>query len=395
LPTYPLATLGPTIDSSGISVPTFNDILQSLIATAQSIFGSDIYLTPDTQDYQLLAAVAMAINDANQQIVATYNGFLPNYAQGAGLSALVKINGLVRESPTNSTALVTIAGVVGTTINNGVVQDGNGNKWSLPSSVVIPLSGAITVTATCQTAGAIAAPANSISQIVTVIQGWQSVTNPDAATPGAPVETDAALRQRQAQSTAISSITPLEAILSAVANVAGVERYAIYENPTGTTDGNGVPPHSIGVVVEGGSATAIAQVIEQTKSPGTGTYGTTSEIVEDPAGLPITINFFELVNVSIYVAVTIQPLQGYVDQDGTDLINAIVNFINSLAIGEDVFYNWIIAAASQISLAEGQTYYVTALYIGTSPSPSGTANITIPFNEAAASVAANVTLTVL
>lgn len=395
MPTFPLATLSAEVDPTGISAPSFSDVLNSLVATMQSIFGSDIYLTPDTQDYQLLAAFAMAINDQNQTMIAVYGGFSPTFAQGASLSSLVKINGLQREIPTNSTAPLAITGVVGTVIANGVVEDANGNLWNLPASVTIPISGSITITATCQTVGAIAADTGTINQIVTVVKGWQTASNPSAAVPGAPVESDASLRGRQAESTAISSITPLQSIIAAVANIVGVQRSAIYENNTANTDGNGIPSHSVSLVVLGGDSTTIAQTIEQKKSPGTGTYGSTSVIVEDPAGVPITINFFELALVQIYVSVTIQPLNGYVAQDGADLVAAIVDFINNLAIGQEVYYNWIFGPANNYGNPEGLTYVVTVLNIGTAPSPSGTANIAIPFNEAAACSAANVVLTVL
>lgn len=395
MPTYPLPTLAPTVSETGISAPSYNDILQSLIAQMQSIFGSDIYLPPDSQDYQMLAVFALAIFDSNQSIIATYNAYAPTFAQGTGLSSLVKINGLARQAGTNSTAIVAIVGVVGTVITDGVVQDQNGNLWDLPTTVTIPMSGTINVTATCAVAGAIAAPPNTITSIVTVVQGWQSVTNASAATIGVAVETDSALRQRQSISTAISSVSPLEAIIAAVANVPGVSRYTIYENNTGETDGNGVPGHSISVVVEGGTTTAVAQTIEETKSPGTGTYGTTSVIVEDPAGVPITINFFELEGLPIYVSLTIQPLNGYVAQDGIDLINNIVNFINALAIGFDVYFTQIYGPANNYGNPEGQTYYVTALTIGTAPSPVGTSNIAVPFNQAASCEADHVILTVL
>jgi uncharacterized phage protein gp47/JayE len=395
MPTYPLATLACTIDENGISAPAYNDILQSLIASMQSIFGSDIYLPPDGQDYQQLAIFALAINDSNQATIAAYNGFEPTYAQGVNLSALVKINGITRESPTNSTALVTIAGVVGTTIDGGVVQDQNGNLWNLPASFVIPTSGAIEVTATCQVPGAIQALAGTITSIVTVVQGWQSVTNLAAATLGAPVETDAELRVRQAESTAISSITPLQSIIAAVADVAGVTRSQIYENDTNQYDENGIPPHSIAVVVSGGDNNAVALTIEEKKSPGTGTYGSTSVIVEDPAGLPVTINFFELVTVPIFVAVTIQPLNGYVSQDAIDLANAIAAEINSLPIGGDVFWFWLAGAAQQYGSAEGQTYVVKSMFIGIAANPTLTNDIPIPFNEAASGSSDNVAVTVL
>jgi uncharacterized phage protein gp47/JayE len=261
--------------------------------------------------------------------------------------------------------------------------------------VTIPDSGNINVTATSQTPGAITAPPNTINQLYNPILGWMTATNASAATVGVDAEDDATLRARQAESTAISAITPLETILAAVANVTGVERSAIYENQSAITDGNGIPGHSISLVVEGGDITAIATAIEEKKSPGTGTYGTTNVTIEDPAGVPITINFFELDNISIYVSVGITPLQGYVASTGTALIAAIVAFINGLPIGQELFYDWLLGPATLYGSALGLTYKISSLTVGTAPSPVGTSDIPIAFNEAANTQTANVILTVL
>jgi uncharacterized phage protein gp47/JayE len=394
MPTFPLATLAPTLDSSGISTPSYNDILQSLIASMQSIFGSDIYLPPDSQDYQLIAIFALAISDVNNQIVAAYQGFLPTFAQGAALSSLVKINGLSREPGSNSAAQLQITGVAGTVITAGLVQDASGNLWALPLNTLIPISGAIVVTAICTQVGAINADANTINSIFNPTRGWQTATNPTAATPGTAVESDAALRRRQVQSTALPAQTPLQAILAAVANISGVQRYAIYENSTGLTDANGVPGHSISLVVLGGDIATIALVIEETKSPGTGTYGTTTEIVNDPSGVPVAINFFELEEIPIYVSLTIQVLPGFVSTTGDALKQSIADFINALAIGEEVFYNWIFGPASLTGDPLNLTYRVTAMTIGIAPAPAGVADIPVAFNAAASCDIANIILTV-
>lgn len=335
--TYPLATLACTISPTGISAPSYSDILASLQASFQSIYGSDIYIAPDSKDGQLLALLAQIINDGNQADIATYNAYSPAYAQGAGLSSVVKINGLRRESSSNSTAVVTIIGQAGTPINNGLIGDDQnlGTQWALPASVIIPNSGQIQVTATSTTAGNVAAASGTLTVILTPTRGWQSVTNGSGATPGNPVEQDATLRQRQSVSTSLPAQTPLQAIIANVANVPGIGRYAIYENPTGSTDSNGVPAHSIAVVAEGGNIQTIAQTIEAKKSPGTGTYGTTSETVTDPAGVPITINFFELTEIGIFVQATLVPLTGYVTTTKTTISNAILTYLSDLAIGQD------------------------------------------------------------
>jgi uncharacterized phage protein gp47/JayE len=330
-----LPTLACTISSTGISAPSFSDILGSLQSSFQSIYGSDIYIEPDSADGQWLAVLAQMVNDGNQADIATYNGYSPAFAQGAALSSQVKINGLRRDASSNSTAVVTLVGQVGTPINNGVVQDTNQNLWNLPASVVIPVSGTIDVTATAQQQGAITAIAGSINEINTPTRGWQSVTNAAPATPGDPVETDAQLRQRQAVSTSLPAQTPLQAIIANVAETPGIGRNKIYENQGSATDSNGLPGHSIAVVAEGGDITTIAQTIEAKKSPGTDTFGTTSVTVNDPAGVPITISFFELTEVGIMVQAKIVPLTGFVSTTFTLITNALVAYLSSFDIGQD------------------------------------------------------------
>jgi uncharacterized phage protein gp47/JayE len=393
--TLPLPTLAAQIGATGISAPAFENVLNSEIATYQSIYGSDAVLTPDTQDGQLLSIRATAINDLNQLAIAVYNSFSPDFAQGAGLDARVQINGLQRISPTNSTVLLDISGVVGTAIQNGVAIDKAGNLWNLPAEVTIPISGQIEVTATAQEAGAIAAPAGSVSEPFTIITGWQSCSNPSAATPGIAVETDASLRRRQSVSTSLPAQSPLQSIAAAIANLAGIGRILPYENQFSPTDANGVPGHSIAMVVEGGDATQIAQTIEQKKAPGTGTFGSTTIAISDPAGVPIAISFFSLTEVPIFVAITIQPLTGYVSTTGTAIINAIVAFLNGLPIGQEVFLNWLLAVAGLNGSALGLTFAITSLQIGINPALLTAANVPIAFNAAASCTASNVRLNVV
>lgn len=395
-PALPLATLGPTIGPTGIAAPAFNDILNSLIASFQAIYGSDALLTPDTQDYQLLAIFAKAISDANSAAIAIYNSFSPQGAQGVGLSSLVKINGLQRELGTNSMVVVTITGTVGTIIQSGVAQDQAGNLWNLPSTVTIPGSGSIQVTAVAQVEGAIAAPAGTVTGIFTPTLGWQSVTNANPAVPGNPVETDAALRQRQQQSTDLPAQSPLSALAAAIANLPGVIRSTVYENQTAATDGNSVPGHAIVVIVEGGTLQQIAQTIELKKTPGALTFapsvGGVTISVTDPAGLIIPIGFCVLQLTTIWVSLTVKQGPGYLSTTTQAIQNALLNFINALGIGQTVFYNWLVGVAD-LGGALGLSYHISALTVGTAPSPAGTSDVSINFNAAATTVAVNIVIT--
>lgn len=390
--TFPLATLSPIIDATGISAPVYNDIYQSLIASFQNIYGSDIYIAPDSQDGQWLAVLAAAINDSNQAAIAVFQAYSPFYAQGAGLSSQIKLNGLARAIATNSQSQGNVIGVVGTVVLNGVVKDVNGNLWNLPASVTIPLAGTISVTIIAQTAGAIVAPAGSINSITNPQLGWQSFISTSNAVAGAPVESDAALRVRQKFSTALSALSIKNAIEASIGNVNGVTRFFVYENDTGATDVNGVPAHSLAPVVEGGISTAIAKAIQLKKAPGIQTYGSTSVIAYDSKGLPITINYFILAAIPIYFEITIKVLPGYSSSTGVAINNAIMAYINGLTIGEDVYPSQVQGAASLIGTGLDLTFYITLFRLGLSVGTLGTGLIVIPFNSAANNIVANNTL---
>lgn len=391
--TYPLSTLAPTISSTGITIPSYNDIYQSLIAIMQGIYGSDIYVDPDSQDGQWLAALAQAINNSNQAAVAVYQAYSPTYAQGTGLDSVIKINGLKRDVATNSQAVGNIIGVAGTIITNGVVMDTSSNLWNLPTTVIIPGGGSIEETVTAQSPGSISAGIGQINAIYTPQLGWQSFSNTSAATQGNPVEADGQLRVRQSQSTALPAQSIKEAIYGALSNIPGVTRVTVYENDTDATDANGVSDHTFIPIVQGGDANAIANAIYILKPPGIQTGGTTTIVITDQLGLVTPINFDVLTLVPIYYAVTIKALAGYVSTTGDALIAALVAFTNALGIGDDVYQSQVAAVAS-LGGALGATFYIVDFYLDITAVPVSTANIAIAYNAAASGLTANTGLTV-
>ena len=56
-----MAYYSPYIDNTGIHVPTYEDIRDDLIASMKQIFGQDIYLADDSQDYQQICIFAKKI----------------------------------------------------------------------------------------------------------------------------------------------------------------------------------------------------------------------------------------------------------------------------------------------------------------------------------------------
>jgi uncharacterized phage protein gp47/JayE len=392
-PTFPLATVAATVTAQGITAPTFSDILSSYQASVRSIFGSDIYIDPDSKDGQLLALLAQAQFDSNQAAIAVYNSYNPQTALGVSLDSAVKVNSIRRQVATNSTAVLLIVGQAETEIFRGIASDTLGRLWDLPTQVIIPSNGEILVTATAETQGALQASANTINTAYTQVIGWQSVTNPEAAQPGDPVESDGQLRERQRISTSISASTTASALLSRVSNVPDVRRAQLYVNDTDSTNDLGIPSHSFVMVVQGGDQTAIAQAIEAAKNVGAGTAGDTLVSVNDPQGIPIDIRFTVLKEVPITVNVHIKTLSGFNVSSGATIQQSLADFVNSLGIGEDVFYNWMVSSASLCALTDKTTFVVTSLTQARDSDPLTTNDIPIAYDEAATLDPSNVTVT--
>lgn len=385
----------PTIDANGISAPQFADVLAWLQDQYRAIYGADVYLGNDSQDGQFLGILAAAINDSNAAAVACYNAFSPATAQGAGLSSVVKINGIARLVPTPSTVDLQIVGQAGTVIDRGLVEDAEGNEWALPATVTIPVGGMVLVTATASELGAISAPPATVTRIKTPVFGWQTVTNPTAAVEGRPVETDAALRVRQALSVAVPSLTIFEGIIGSVANLPGVTRIRGYENDTDATDANGIPSHSIAVIVEGGDAQAIAETIAEKKTPGTGTAGDIVTTVVDSVNSTHTIRFARPVPVAVGVQITIDPLPGYSTSILAEVKQAVSDYVNGLPIGADVVFSKVFVPANLGNVGVGSVYDITSLTLSKNGGPPASANVTVAFNEAAEMTPDDVTITVL
>lgn len=381
------------VTAQGITAPSYAEILEYLQGQARQIFGSDINLSADTQDGQLIAIVAAAISDANAQAIAVYNSFNPNTAVGVALDSAVKTNGLKRREPTQSTVDLLLVGQAGAVITNGVAIDTFENRWLLPASVVIQTIGQTTVTAIAEEAGDIAAPAGSITTIGTPTLGWQSVTNPSAATIGVPVETDAELRARQARSTAIASVSLWEGIIGALLDLPGVTRVSGVKNDTDTPTPDGIPGHSIAMIVEGGDAQTIGETIFLKKGEGVGTFGDVSITYLDAYGFPNAVYFSRPDVVQIYCTITITPGAGYLSSVADEIQQRVADYVNSLDIGVSVNIGRVLASAIKDCTTGVDTRFdVTGITLGTSSVAQSAASVPIAWDDAAQCLAANVSV---
>ncbi len=389
----------PYIDEKGIHIPRYTDIVEDLVENAKSIFGSDVYLENDSQDYEIISAQASKIYDAMELLQNIYENRSPKTAIGSALDSIIKINGMKRKVKTKSTCDILITGIPKTQIVYGIAEDIQGIKWDLPEKVMIPESGSIKVTATCQEFDHTAA-ANEICKIGTPTAGWESVINEQDAIKGQVFETDGNLRARQNISTCKPSKTVLEGTIGGIAEISGVIRQRVYENFDSVPDENGIPGHSIAAVVEGGDNKEIAEEIYLRKTPGTGTYGTEKIAVTilDCYGKEeeSIISFFRPVYKDIFVTVKIKALYGYTVELGEKIKQNIAEYLNGLRIGDDLSISaiWGVALYAMQDL-KTPSFSITEVKAGTEKQNQKAEDMGILFQEVTRGKAENVEIIVL
>lgn len=158
--------------------------------------------------------------------------------------------------------------------------------------------------------GAIGVATGSLNEIATPVDGWDAVYNPAAGIAGAVLEKDSGFRSRRDSELSAPGNTTADAIRANILTVnEGSEdpnhespiSCTVFYNDTDYTDGNGVPPHSVEVLVQGGTAQDIVQAIWDSVGAGTRTYGTSSGTAVDSEGNDQVVYYTRPTEVPIWV----------------------------------------------------------------------------------------------
>ncbi len=273
--------IGPT----GLTTATQAELVAQYTAAFETIFGPDIDLDPDSPDGQMIMTFIQSVLDIEDLLTNIYNGFDPDNAIGAVLDQRVAINGIQRQAGTSTVVNVTVGtsqsinlyGLDQSVQPVFTVADASGNQYQLQVTHLgfNPGSGGSALTFQAVVPGALSPTPNTITVPVTVVLGVSSINNPTGATTvGINEETDAALRVRRQQSVSLASQGYLAGLRAALLNLAGMSAAFVYENTTNSTNMDGVPGHSIWVIVSGTAASAeIANAIYTKRNAGCGMFG--------------------------------------------------------------------------------------------------------------------------
>lgn len=184
--------------------------------------------------------------------------------------------------------------------------------------------------------GAIVGAAKDIIEIVTPVTGWQSVTNVVAADVGRLDITDPALRSLREAELATPGSSTFDALVAELLDVPSVDTVKLFANNTDATDADGVPPHAIEALVQGGVDQDIWDTIFAGISAGIGMIGTEVGTVTDSQGTAHTIKFSRPTAVPIYIRVYVTFDDANYPTDGDDEVEAaIVTYGGTVPTGRD------------------------------------------------------------
>lgn len=321
-----------TVDSSEIKA-SFEDAYKQAL-------GANLNVEAGTPQGQLIITDTKLLTYAQEQGVNIANAFSILTASGKALDVTAGFWGYYRKSAQKTVVRCVVDGTAGTVIPAGsLISDGKNQFRSLDKIVLS--SGATYAQFQAVESGAIACEANTLTNIITVINGWDSVNNPTAGILGYDEESDNQFRQRiTANLLNIRARGELGSIMDNIAQLDGVLSVIVRENATNekiTIEDQDLIAHSILVSVVGGDNTELAKTIYEQKAAGIGTNGQVKVSYQDPkSGITFVYKVVrpEFVNLQIQVNYS-QNL--FTPADVVDKIKAsVVDYVtkNPFIIGE-------------------------------------------------------------
>jgi uncharacterized phage protein gp47/JayE len=368
---------------SGFAAKPLAVIKAEIEADLQSAFGAGINLEPESNFGQIVGIMSDRETDLWQLFEALYSSTTADGAADTELDNVSAITGTTREPPKLTHVILRCAGTDGTALAAGRVASINGGARfeSLADATIGAVStGYVDVEFVAQVAGPTPAYAGTVNQIETPVAGWNSVTNPaDHTALGANLESDAALRLRREEELQAQGNASIEPIRAEVLDVADVLACFVFENTGDTTDGNGLPPHSIEVVADGGTDAAIRAAIFASKAGGIATHGAVTGTITDSTGIVREIDFSRPTDVNMYIVVDVTTDPEKFPADGVDQIkDALVAFgAARYTIGSDGIASALIPSVFGIS----GVLDVPLPKIGTAPAPATSATIVTALRE--------------
>jgi hypothetical protein len=438
--------------STGFFPKPLETIRTEVEEDCRSAFGQGILVTDKSNWGQFIGLLSDRFSEVWQVMEALNSAFDPDKAEDYALIVLCALTGTVPRSPTPSSVVLTCTGTPGTVLADGRVASvsvvgtrfqasagtidaatawtssthynlndritnsgniylctvagtsassgpsGSGtaiNDGSITWRYLGAGTGFVRVTSQSIETGPKVGAAFTIVNIETPVAGWSNVVNEEDAVLGQNLETNTELRIRRENELLGASSSTLEAIRTRMFDVDDVFSVTVFENATESTV-DGMPPHSVEVMVRGGDPQAIGEKVRKLIAAGITSFGnqTTTVVDVDNGEQTYSVGWSRPVEKPIYVIAHVVKDPNTYPQDGdTQISDSILATGQSYTNGKDVYSSALKSACFGYTktLSDGTKTYVaipgvidvSALYIGLSPAPTSEASIPITLRELA------------
>ena len=370
----------PGITPTGFEPKDTEDIKTDLEAGFRAVFGSAIRVIAQSVFGQIIGIIADRLADLWQLGLAVYNGSTREGAVGIQLDNIGELTGSPREQAAYTVVDCLCTGTPTTVITAGRLISIPGLEFQFTNDApgTIGGGGTVTISFRATVTGPIPTPAATVTQIDTPVAGWASVSNPlDESILGSDIETDSAYRLRQVAEIRAQGSSTVAAIRAKVREVLSVTECFVFENSTGVTDANGLPPYSFECVVEGGVNATIAKAIADNKPVGTPSYGTTTEATTDANGFAVNIKFSRPADLNIWITITATVDQTKFPTNGDATLKAaLAAYEENYTIGAEVRASALMPIIFG-AFEAGVILESTMPFIGTASSPVSSATIAV------------------
>ena len=389
------------ITKNGVIVPDTADVKEQVESEYKAALGENLSLEESTPQGRLIEAETISRKAVLENNAYMANQLNPNTSTGIFLDAACALVGVVRKSATHTEVLATVTGVAGTVIPAGSqARTSAGDLFELVDTYTIPAGGTGTTYFQSVNEGPVACATGTLTQIVTSVFGWETISNPVAAVIGVNAESDSDLRLRRLKSI-YKGTSLLQSIESALLKVDGVLSVFPAENDTNgtkTIDGKTLVAHSIWIVVDGGSNQDVAKAIWEHKSLGCAYNGAEEVTVYGPYNVPYTVKFDRptyqpfTIDVTVTSPLTIDAteVEAEVKAALAAWANGEIPGVDGLGLGVDV--SPFEAAAAITARIPG--LFVNNVEVAFSGDDPGTSSLEVKVYEKATLAESDITVTV-
>lgn len=391
------------ITEQGFIRKTREIIVSELEESYREKFGNLIDLSVYSQDGIRLNMTADVLDENWKLAESVYNAVFLTTATGVNLDRVCGQGGIVRQPAKRAIVDLEFTGEDLSEIPLGTIcQTSSGLQFITIEDGVISGTTAL-VKASAVEAGATGNVASlSINEIATPLVGIDSVENPEPASLGRAIETDAELRLRYTNR-GVSGGSSAVAVQTILNNIESITTAIVYENATAYTDVDGRPPYSMEAVIEGGNNNDIANALLNNWPGGTESFGSQTATIIDNKGITRNFKYNNPTDITIYVRVEItrdltkwiNGSEAIVKKNCVKLVGGIDNAISypGQGIGVDI-YSWLLIAAQQ-GLSDFSTEKIAGIdsikiFVGLSANPLSGDTIVIAGRERAKLLTANI-----